>query len=243
MKYTIGCHSIETDSFYNQRADGILGIGPVIPAQSSKTNKLRSGFITELYENKVISKNMFSICLSHNGGYMSIGGVNHTYHLENHTNFVDLEYNQHYAIYIKYIQILQEYINVSYTWRVVIDTGSTYSYFPNQIYTKISSVLDNYCVNITSSKTNTSDTNDITNKSNVTTENKCLFDIYTNENDLKCYTKSNSTDLEYFYNLFPNIYFNLDDGVIFTWRPSDYLMKNNKENKGNYCVGFINMGL
>ena len=61
----------------------------------------------------------------------------------------------------------------------------------------------------------------------------------TDDNYLKCYTKTNSSNLNDFYNSFPDIKFNLDEGVILNWIPSNYLIKNKRD---EYCVGFLNMG-
>lgn len=69
IEYTFGCAKEETNYFYTQAADGILGM-----MRRDQDENLYTPIYEVLYERKLIEKRMFSLCLGKNGGYMQMGG-------------------------------------------------------------------------------------------------------------------------------------------------------------------------
>ena len=72
----IGCATIETNEFFNQKVNGIMGLAP------EKQGQIQPPTIIdiELLENRIQS-NTFSICIGRNGGYLSFGGPTDFTHL------------------------------------------------------------------------------------------------------------------------------------------------------------------
>ena len=90
-----------------------------------------------LYRNKVIQKNIFSLCFSHEGGYFSIGKITTTHHLSKNISYVDLlnkDYGN-YFITLSYIYVGDK--KIFYNEQAFIDSGTTLTYFPNQQYNQI----------------------------------------------------------------------------------------------------------
>lgn len=72
----IGCASIETNAFFNQKANGILGLAPDKPGSIRPPSVLE----IELQENRIHS-NSFSLCIGRNGGQIGFGGKNEFTHI------------------------------------------------------------------------------------------------------------------------------------------------------------------
>ena len=68
--YNFGCVKQETNYFYTQQADGILGMS----RGGGNAKNLFTPIYEVMYQKGIIEKKMFSICLGKNGGYTQIGG-------------------------------------------------------------------------------------------------------------------------------------------------------------------------
>lgn len=78
-KHIFGCAMEETNEFYRQKADGIIGIGVLNKNMYRNPPTILD---TEVIERR-IDKETFSICFAHNGGVMSFGQSNFHRHLPN----------------------------------------------------------------------------------------------------------------------------------------------------------------
>jgi hypothetical protein len=64
IAYAFGCQTSSKGLFRKQYADGILGL-----------SIHDTSIVTALYKERLIARNAFSICFTHNGGHLSLGGT------------------------------------------------------------------------------------------------------------------------------------------------------------------------
>ena len=124
------------------------------------------------------------------------------------------------------------------TYKSIIDTGSTLTYFPNKLYSNLKQTLTSHCNN----------------------NPKCYkFDIFDSQEETLCfklYDDNEQVDIvneDVFYSYFPNIDFQIQkvqnkgkldkDSVVditnigvFKWYPSNYFYR---VERNVYCVGVI----
>ncbi|KAL7069447.1 eukaryotic aspartyl protease family protein [Cryptosporidium serpentis] len=158
----LGCHEIETQLFINQNASGIMGLG--IRNQDLKDNFINFLLlsVSKYYENEN-SDIILSLCLLKNGGIMNIGRynddiiefdpANNNIEIKNQILWIPLVldtsvYRVKLEIIMKSSDILWAFGNTEDTIGVVIDTGSTFSYFPKSIYKLIRKNFDQLCTTI-----------------------------------------------------------------------------------------------
>lgn len=129
----IGCSLKETGFLMSALADGIIGLN----------NNVKS-FISMMYRKQLIPQNLFSLCLDNEGGYLSLGNIYTKYHICPEIEYID--YNPTKESYeikteeiqIKDIEIKSEYISI-------INSGSTITYFPEQVFNEISYAFFSIC--------------------------------------------------------------------------------------------------
>lgn len=128
VKYPIGCQIEETGIFTNQIANGIMGL-------SHDTNSI----IDRLYQSGKLEHNIFSLCFSRNGGQMFIGGFNDSIHNGNIEYVPYINDTGYYQVHIVDILINERSIAMPEslinrgTKGVIVDSGTTDSYFPEEI--------------------------------------------------------------------------------------------------------------
>ena len=129
----MGCSLKETGFLMSALADGIIGLN----------NNIKS-FISMMYRKQFIPQNLFSLCLDNEGGYLSLGNIYTKYHICTEIEYID--YNPTKESYeiktekiqIKDIEIKSEYISI-------INSGSTITYFPEQVFNEISYAFFSIC--------------------------------------------------------------------------------------------------
>ena len=129
----IGCTTEEKNSFYEQKADGVLGL----------SNRDKS-FMNMLFETDTIRLNLFSLCFYDKGGYFALGRVDRTYHKSRVIRFVPILSKTNYYN----IRIMQIIVGVKSLYNnnvAVIDTGNTVTYFPKYIYDKVLFNFNTHC--------------------------------------------------------------------------------------------------
>ena len=131
----LGCTLGENGRYKDINTDGVMGL-----------NNNKGSFIDLLYNLKIIDKNIFTLCFGLEGGYMSIGEIDTTYHMSKQINYVPLENSTNYYISINSIQIGKNNIEKK-NINAIIDSGNTLTYLPKKLYDNFIKQFDQICTN------------------------------------------------------------------------------------------------
>ncbi len=89
-----------------------------------------------IYDGGLSPYRMFAICLGKNGGYLQLGGYDSQGALQNIMDWANLLPNHNFKIEISGVKIGDQTISSQHTVGL-IDSGSTFSYFPSSLLGEI----------------------------------------------------------------------------------------------------------
>ena len=198
VKISLGCIKKENKNFLSQVADGIIGLAPS-----------DMSFTSMLYEEKAIQYKSFSLCLNNiNNGILTFGE-----NPQNSKNLIPFYGSDFYRININEVEITKDSVEVGLMG--IVDSGTTFTYFPKNIFNKIQMYIYSYCSNI----------------------DKCLGDDYISKDRGLCYIVKPHVPIQKFIDSFPMIKFKLENEIEYEWKPENYLLQNlNNTKKKEFCI-------
>ena len=199
----IGCSLKETGFLQSTLSDGVVGL-----------NNNNKSFVSMLYRKELIKNNLFSLCLNREGGYLSLGEIDTKYHICSEVKFID--YNQSKESYeVETEKIVIKDIEIQTNYTSIINSASTFSYFPEIIFNNISMAFFAACSEY---------------------DGQCgklkRIEGYGICSDFK----SNNDSIKAIKYIFPLIKINFKN-YEFNWEPKDYSLNFTYKNKFRICFG------
>jgi len=130
VKAWMGCHKHENKLFYTQKANGIFGI-------QGKTSLLQTFF----KDGSHVDSSVFGICLSSEGGRLTVGGTDKTNH-RGEVQWMKFPGSK-YEAPLKSIEVNGKIITGFR--RTLVDSGTTFTYFHDTHYMALRSGIDEHC--------------------------------------------------------------------------------------------------
>ena len=95
----------------------------------------------------LIDKMMFTLCLGTNGGYFQIGGYDGTGFIEDQPTWVPMvSRNSDFYVTLKGMKMNNhEMKGMPQSYRMMIDSGTTFSYFPRPLYDMVETHFRWFC--------------------------------------------------------------------------------------------------
>lgn len=160
VRARLGCHTCEDQLFYTQRANGIMGLAP---ASSNEVDDKAPTVLQDLFRDKKhVRTEMFSMCLASWGGRLTVGGYNSWYH-EEKVHWLPMHASKYYYVFPHGLSLMPpeasrqqdgeepEFAKVNVTLDkhdfgvTIVDSGTTYTYFPGPLFNSLISSLTSYC--------------------------------------------------------------------------------------------------
>ncbi|CAJ1450599.1 unnamed protein product [Effrenium voratum] len=144
----MGCHDSENKLFYTQRANGIMGLAPALPTYDQPSAERAPGILEDLFRDKKhVDSRVFSICLADWGGLLTVGGANSAYHAGGVT-WVDMMSSGYYMVKPEtfFVDSLLVVAGTAEFGQAIVDTGTTLTYFPQQIFDRVVMHLESFCL-------------------------------------------------------------------------------------------------
>jgi len=145
VKVFMGCHNNENKLFYTQKANGIFGLA------GSGSDSLRSKptILAEfLKDREHVNQNMFTMCLSQDGGRLLAGGYDSSYHINPDApiDYFPLKADsKFYVVDLTKMAFKDKVVASGGFGRTIVDSGTTYSYFPTPVYRAFRDTIYNHC--------------------------------------------------------------------------------------------------
>ncbi|BAM40935.1 aspartyl(acid) protease [Theileria orientalis strain Shintoku] len=218
----IGCVTNESQLIKSQITNGILGL-----AKSDKPTLIsHEYFETQSFIEKYLTdhfrpmKKIFSLCLSENGGVMTLGGVDDQLNLKikNTTQLIwaPLVKSEFYIIKVLDASFQENKIEFK-NKNFVLDTGTTISTLEKEVFNKIHKIFEGLCEDITK----------LSNEKK--TSSKCTVDKKTGK---MCFSDISKL---------PSIVLTFENGSNFEWTSDSYMInRTNKRTVNDYswwCLG------
>lgn len=141
--FGFGCVNKETNLFYDQAADGILGMG----MSHNLDFHGQKPIYEAMFDAGVIPKKMFNICLGKNGGFFQFGGYQQELLLED-VRWIKMAYpsGSSYKFNVNGVSVNKHMIKGSQKWSIgFVDSGTTFSYFPTEMFNQLMVHFDYFC--------------------------------------------------------------------------------------------------
>jgi len=216
IPFVFGCHFVESGILSSNKADGIIGM----------IHHDHPTIYEAYYAAGLIDSPTFSLCLGINGGTMTLGGYNDGITVSNasvhvlHSNETQYFGTNIQGISLNGTNIISASPNSGGKQFAAFDSGSTYTYFPEDIFNEITLSMSSFC----------------------SEENFCGSKDQINVNNQSCfyYLPISIPSLKDFYHSFPiiRIYYSGEEWI--SWYPSEYLVAYGQSSLYTiYCAGFI----
>ena len=204
----LGCTLGEYGQYKDMTVDGVMGL-----------NNDRGSFSSVLYNLKIINSNIFSLCFGLEGGYMSLGEIDTTYHASKKIDYIPLLNSTNYLININGIQIGK---NKRTSINVIgnIDTSCPFTYLPKSIYRTVVREFDQYCID---------------KKGN----NRCGKFVVEEKIGYCASFEDRETLFKTVSEYWPVITIELGKNIEYTWQPINYYYYYIRKNKRKACLGFL----
>lgn len=204
----LGCTLGEYGRYKEMKADGVMGL-----------NNFKSSFNSILYNLKIINKNVFSLCLGLEGGYMSLGDIDTTYHTSKKIDYLPLINNTDYLINVTGIQLGNNGRSL-FDLVGLIDSGSPFTFLPKNLFNILVTEFDQYCLD---------------KKGN----NKCGKFQMENEIGYCASFEDRESLFKTVNENWPVITLQLGKNIEFKWKPINYYYYYVKKNIRKACFGFV----
>ena len=205
----MGCTLGEYGMYKEIKADGVMGI-----------NNEKTSFISLLYNLKIIKKNIFSLCFGLEGGYMSLGDIDTTFHRTTKINYIPLlNSTENYLINIKGISLGKNNPLPIIKMNASIDSGSPLTSLPRHYY-KI--LLNDFLHSCKDSKG----------------KKRCGNFSKDDEYGYCAPFKGRETLFKTVNEYWPVITLELDNNTKYYWKPINYFYYYIKGNDRKACFGF-----
>ena len=204
----IGCTLGEFGKYKDMKVDGVMGL-----------NNDKGAFTNVLYNLKIIKKNIFTLCFGLEGGYMSLGEIDTSYHQAKKINYVPLQNSTNYSIRVNGIQIGKNK-RTKTSILANIDTGSTFTYLPKNLYKSVFTEFEQLCT--------TKKGNNICGKFQVEADYGYCSAFKDRESLFKIINEK-----------WPTITLELDKNIEYIWKPINYYYYYIKGDVRKACFGLL----